>query len=131
MASAASSLASRMRSISWLVLMERAWLRSGVASTTSPQNFVSAVPGAELRRPRIALVVALEIENVLCPRVTFGVGLLWFKGNQRGLALAGKNNRVIALHAPVVGEIENVVGRATDQGGEILFCHQSADAIEF
>src|SRR5260370_40673474 len=87
--------------------------------------------GAELWRTRIALVVAFEVENVFCPRVALGIGLLWFEGNQRGLAIVRKDDSVISLHAPVVGEIEDVVRRAADQCGEVLIFHQGADTIEF
>ena len=95
------------------------------------QDFVSAVPGAELRRARIALVVAFEIENVLCPRVTLGIGLLRLEGNQRGLAMTRKDDGVISLHAPVVGEIQNIIRRAADQRGKVLIFHQGTNTIEF
>ena len=43
----------------------------------------------------------------------------------------GKDDGVISLHAPIIREIENIVGRAADQRGEILIFHQGANAIEF
>ena len=47
-----------------------------------------------------------------------------------GLALAREHRRVVPLHAPEVREVEDVVGRADDEGVELLLGHQRPDAIE-
>src|SRR5205807_2352285 len=57
------------------------------------------------------------------PGVALRVGQLRLDGDQRGIAFSGKNDGVISLHAPVVGEIDNVVRRADDEGAQILIFH--------
>src|SRR4029450_7646264 len=45
-------------------------------------------------------------------------------------ARAGEDDGVVALHAPEVGEVEDVVRGAHDQGIELLLGHERPDAIE-
>ena len=47
-----------------------------------------------------------------------------------GSPARGKTNDVVALHAQVVGEIEDVVGRADDEGVEVLLDHRGSEAIQ-
>src|SRR4029077_11143613 len=48
----------------------------------------------------------------------------------RGIALLRKNHSVISLHAPVVGEIQDIVRRADDDCADVLILHQGAYAIQ-
>ena len=82
------------------------------------------------RRPRIGLVVALEQTDVRRPGRPLGVGLLGLEGDERHLPFPREHDRVIALHGPVVREIEDVVGRADDERVQIPVGHQAADAVE-
>ena len=88
------------------------------------------VQSAILRRAGIAGVVALEQADVLGPGIALSVGELRLERDQRGLAFARENGDVVALHAPVIGEIENVVRSADDQGGEFLILHQGANPVQ-
>ena len=49
---------------------------------------------------------------------------------QRRLALAREDDRVVALHAPEVRQVEDVVGRADDERVELVLGHQRANAVE-
>ena len=60
-----------------------------------------------------------------------GIAELRLDGNEYGITFAGKHHRVVSLHAPVIGEIKDVVGGAYDQGGDVLIFHQRAHAVEF
>src|SRR5439155_20663624 len=81
-------------------------------------------------RSRITLVVALEEANVGRPCRALGVLPLRLEGDERRLALAREDRDVIALHGPVVRQVEHVVGRADDEGVEVLVGHGPADAVE-
>ncbi len=95
------------------------------------QNLQRDIERAKSRRTRIAIVVALEQADVLRPGGAARVLFLRLDGDERGLALAWEDRDVVALHAPVVGEVDDVVGRAHDQGVEIVASHEFADAGEF
>ena len=174
MASAASSLASFMRSISCAVLMARALRQQGRCVHDFARDRLEGVeprlrPGASARPPcdrRSAFpakapvrscpvrsrsfrtctatsrerkvggrgsrsVVALEQPNVLRPGGAARVVFLRLDGDERGFAFAREDRDVVALHAPVVGEVDDVVGRADDQRVEIMLLHQIADAVQF
>ena len=88
------------------------------------------IEAAHLRWARITLVVAFEQADVLRPGRAFGIGPLWLDHAQRGLALGREDDRVVALHAPVIREIDDVVRRAADQRGQALILHHGADAGE-
>jgi len=60
-----------------------------------------------------------------------GIRELRFERYESGLSLAWKDDRIISLHAPVIGEIENVVWGANDQRGKVLILHQCPNAVEF
>ena len=72
------------------------------------------------RWPRIAIVIALEKPDVLCPRGAARILFLRLDGDQRRLAFAREDRDVVALHAPVVRQIDDIVGRAHHQGVEIV-----------
>ena len=48
----------------------------------------------------------------------------------RGFALAREDDGVVTLHAPIVGEIENVVWGTHDQSIEIVLHHQLLHALK-
>ena len=50
------------------------------------------------------------------------------EADQHGLALAGEDARVIALHTPEVGQVEDGVGRAHDERVELTLRHERAHA---
>jgi hypothetical protein len=82
------------------------------------------------RRPRVALVIALEEANLGCPRSPCGVVLRGFEADENGLALAREDTGVVPLHAPEVGEVEDVVGCTDDQRVESVLVHQRAYALQ-
>src|SRR2546426_11890003 len=103
-----------------VVLRRRGWLAHhavcGLRSHIElDANFVSEAALLEhvecniertvLRRPRVALVVSFKEAQVFSPRVALGIRKLWFEHNERGIALARKHDRIVALHAPVIREI--------------------------
>src|SRR5205823_14722056 len=84
---------------------------------------------ARRRRPRVALVIAGEEPHLPCPGALCLLGLR-LEHDQRGLALPREDGQVVALHAPVVGEVEDVVGRADDERVELALDHQRAHPLE-
>src|SRR5712691_764147 len=93
------------------------------------EHIKGGVQRTVLRRTRIALVIALEEANLGRPGIPLRVGELRLKSDQCRFSLAREDERVITFHAPIVREIKNVVGRAHDQGLEVLVFHQGADAF--
>ncbi len=98
--------------------------------TALVQDAQRNIERAQHGRTRIAGIVALEEADVAGPRRPAGVFLLRLQGDERGLTLARENRHVVALHAPVVGEVDDVVGRTHHQRVEIVALHQIADAGE-
>ena len=90
----------------------------------------SEVERAHARRPRIALVVTAEEPHLLRPAHPLGVGLRGLEADQDRLALLREDDRVVALHAPEVRQVQNVVGRADDEGVELVLDHQRPHAVE-
>ena len=82
------------------------------------------------RRTRVGFVVAAEEANVFRPGHACRVLLRRFEADQYGLALAREDDCVVALHAPEVRQIEDVVGRARDDRVEFPLRHQPADTVE-
>src|SRR5258705_14123 len=80
--------------------------------------------------PRAALVVAANEADIRRPRVPLGVFRRRLEADQDRLALAREDARVVALHAPEVREVEDVVGRAHDERVEAGCLHERADALE-
>src|SRR5262249_53628861 len=78
----------------------------------------------------ISFVIAFEEANVAGPGVAARFGFLRLKSDERWLAFARENDGVVALHAPIVGKIEDVVGRADNERVDFLFFQQRADAAE-
>ena len=81
-------------------------------------------------RPRVVVGVPAEEANVVRP----GIALCVFRGgleaDQRRLALTREDGGVVALHRPEVGQVEDVVGSAHDQGVEPLLFHERAHPFE-
>ena len=82
------------------------------------------------RRPRIARVVALEEPDVVRPGHARRVLLRRLEADEHRLAVAREDARVVALHAPEVRQVEDVVGRAHDERVELPLGHERAHAIE-
>src|SRR4029079_19058746 len=59
-------------------------------------------------------------------RIVFGC----LEADQHRVALTRKDAGVVALHAPEVRQVEDVVGRAHDERIEVALGHQRADALE-
>src|SRR6266852_5313516 len=117
MACVAISFAIRIRAISCSVLIIRARASSGVER-------------ARKRWPRIGLVIAANEMDVARPRGALRILGRRLEADQHGLALAREDTRVVALHAPEVREIEDVVGSADDERVETLVRHERADTLE-
>jgi hypothetical protein len=88
------------------------------------------VERAQLRRARIAVVVAREGADVVRPRHAARVVERRLEADQRRLALAREDDEVVPLHRQKVGEVEDVVGGAHDQRVEVLLGHERANALE-
>ena len=52
-------------------------------------------------------------------------------GPLHGVPFTGKDCRIVSLHAPVICEIDEIVGRTHDERGHILILHQGANATQF
>ena len=88
------------------------------------------VERARERRPRILRVVAADQPHVVRPGGACGVLLRRLDRDQHRLALAREDARVVALHAPEVREVEDVVRSADDERIELRLRHERADAVE-
>ena len=55
---------------------------------------------------------------------------LGLNGNQGGLTYPRKNCDVVALHAPVVRKVNDVIWRTHDQRVEILLLHELLHSAE-
>jgi hypothetical protein len=88
------------------------------------------VERARERRPRILRVVAADQAHVVRPGGARGVLLRRLDRDQHRLSLPREDAGVVALHAPEVREVEDVVGRADDQRVELRLRHERADAVE-
>ena len=85
---------------------------------------------ARERRSRIVLHVAAQEADVLRPGGALRVLGGGVEADQRRLALAREDDRLVALHAPEVAQVEDVVRRPHDQRVELLLDHQRANALE-
>ena len=81
-------------------------------------------------RPRVVVGVAAEEADVVRPGVARSVLGGGLEADQHRLALAREDDGLVALHAPEVRQVENVVGRADDQRVEAFFRHQRTHALE-
>ena len=81
-------------------------------------------------RTRVALVVAAEEAHLGCPGHPLGVGFRGLEADQDRLALLREDNRVVALHAPEVRQVENVVGCPDNERVELVLDHQRPHAVE-
>ena len=82
------------------------------------------------RRPWVALVVATEEPEIARPRRALGILARRLEADQRRLALDREDDGVVALHAPEVRQVEDVVGSADDERVEPSVAHQRADPVE-
>ena len=94
------------------------------------RELAGKVERTQPRRPRIALVVAVEEPHLGRPGRPLGIGLRGFEADQRRVALAREDDGVVPLHPPEVRQVEDVVGRADDERVELLLGHQRPDAVE-
>ena len=85
---------------------------------------------AHRRRPRVGRVVPREEPNVLGPRAMRDVVRRRLERDQRRLPRPRKDHGFVALHAPEVRQVEDVVGSPDDQRVELLLGHQRPDALE-
>jgi len=95
------------------------------------EHFESDIEGTILRWTRIALVITFEQANIPRPGVALGIRKLGFESYESGISLTWEDDRIVSLHAPVVGEIENVIWGANDHSAKVLILHQGADTVEF
>ena len=79
------------------------------------QNLHGDIERARARRSRIGGMIALEEANVLRPRCSTRVFFLRLESDQSRLPFARKDRDVVALHAPVIRQIDDVIRRAHDQ----------------
>src|SRR5262249_34153866 len=89
----------------------------------------------EVERPEpgragVGLVVAAKEADVVRPGATSGVVGLRLEHDQRRIALAGGDDDVVPLHAPVVREVDDVVRRPNDERVQVLLGHERADAVQ-
>ena len=82
------------------------------------------------RRPRIRRVVPCEEEDVVGPGRADCVVLARLEAHERRLALEREDARVVALHAPEVRQVEDVVRRADDERVELALVHERTHAVE-
>jgi hypothetical protein len=82
------------------------------------------------RRAWVVGRVAGQEADVVRPGHALGVLCRGLEADQRGLALAREDGGLVALHAPEVGQVEDVVGRADDERVEPFLHHQRADVVE-
>ena len=81
-------------------------------------------------RARIVRRITLERPQVVRPRRGGGLVQLRLHHDERRVVFAREDDDVVALHAPVVGEVEDVVGRAHHQRVEIALGHERAHAVQ-
>ncbi len=94
------------------------------------RDLLRELQGARGRGPRVVGGVALDQADVCGPGGSGRVLLGGLEAEERRLALAREDDGVVALHAPEVRQVEDVVGRADDQRVELLLRHQPAHAFE-
>ena len=88
------------------------------------------VEGSRERWPRISRVIACEEPDLGRPGHALGVSLARLEADEDGFALARKHADVVALHAPEVRQVEDVVGRSHDERVEPALAHERAHAVE-
>ena len=94
------------------------------------KNFNGHLQRAHHRRPRVGGMVETERTHILCPGTAFGFFVLRLDRQQHRLTFARENNQVVSFHAPIIGEVENIVGRASDDSVKVLLAHQQANTVE-
>jgi hypothetical protein len=85
---------------------------------------------AQARGSRVGRVVAGELAHVASPRVSLRVLRARLEADEHGVALARKDDGVVAFHAPEVRQVEDVVGRAHDERVHPALGHQGPHALE-
>ncbi len=85
---------------------------------------------AQAGRPRVALVVAVEEPHLGRPRSPLRIRLRRLQADQHRVALTREDDSVIALHAPEVRQVEDVVGGPDDERVQLLLAHQRAHSLE-
>ncbi len=93
-------------------------------------NLLRELEHAVDRRARVGWVVPGEEADVARPGHPLGVVGARLEADQRRLTLAREDDRVVALHAPEVRQVEDVVGRADDERVEIVLAHQGLHSID-
>src|SRR5205085_4392625 len=88
------------------------------------------VERAGRRRPRVARVVAEVDVQVARPRLPRRVVDRRLHDDERRLAGAREDRDVVALHAPEVREVEDVVGRTDDERVEVALGHERTHPLE-
>jgi hypothetical protein len=90
-------------------------------------RYVQRAPGYGTR---IRLVVAADIAHVRCPAGAGGILGRRLETDEHRLAVAREDAGIVALHAPEVREVENVVGSADDERVDPVVRHEPANAVE-
>src|SRR5882762_1868263 len=70
-----------------------------------PQNLNSHFHCANHRRPRIFRMIERKKPDIFIPSGALRLAKLWFDYQQRRLAFARENRKIIALHGPVIREV--------------------------
>src|SRR6266571_471778 len=95
------------------------------------QNIQRHVQRARGRRTVVQWMVKIEVAYIFIPCRALGFAKLRLNHQERRVAFAGEDGDVVALHRPIVGQIKNVVGRADNQGGEVVLLHHLPHATPF
>src|SRR5258708_7441460 len=76
-------------------------------------------------------MIKRKIAHVLVPGSALRLAKLRLNNQQRRVALARENREVVALHRPVVRQVEDIVGCARHDRIKVVALHHFADAAPF